>query len=227
MSNRIGTLAETSLHADLKRWIGRSGDKFEVMVDGYFIDIVRGSQLIEVQTGNFGSMKRKLTQLLEDHPVLLLHPVAAEKWIVRETAVGEPISRRKSPKHGQILDIFRELIRLPHLLPHPNLRVGVLLVQQEDVLRDDGQGSWRRRHWSMHDRRLLAVQSQHIFAEIEDWLTLLPPQLERPFSNKQLAHALGINNNLAQRMTYTLRHCGGLSVVDKDGNALLYDISHG
>jgi 6-phosphofructokinase len=32
-----------------------------------------------------------------DHEVRLLHPVAREKWIVRQTAVGEAISRRKSP----------------------------------------------------------------------------------------------------------------------------------
>jgi hypothetical protein len=222
MANGIGTLAEKSLHAGIKAWYGRAGDQFEVAVDGFVIDIVRGEQLIEIQTGNFGAMKRKLPRLLENHELLLLYPVAAEKWIVRQTAVGEPVSRRKSPKRGQIADVFRELVYIPHLLAHPNLTIGVLLTQQEEILRDDGRGSWRRKRWSIHDRRLLEVVSLETFAEPVDFLRLLPGDLVRPFTNKQLAAALHIRPNLAQRMTYTLRHAGALGVDGRDRNGIQY-----
>jgi hypothetical protein len=65
----IGRLNEKSLHADLKQWLAQPGDQFEVAIDGFVIDIVRGDKLIEIQTRNFGAMKRKLTQLLDHHPV--------------------------------------------------------------------------------------------------------------------------------------------------------------
>ncbi len=223
--NEIGTLAEKSLHAGIKEWYGRSNDQFEVQLDGFIIDIVRGEQLIEIQTRHFGAMRRKLSRLLEAHPVLLLHPIAQEKWIVRQTAVGQPISRRKSPKKGQALDLFSELMRIPHLLPHPNLVVGALLTQQEEIWRDDGQGSWRRKGWSLYDHRLLGVVGLHTFATPADLLTLLPPTLPQPFTNRHLAQLAKIQPYLAQRITYTLARCGVVEQVGKEGRANLYRFS--
>jgi hypothetical protein len=37
----IGTLMETSLHAALKEWYAQPGDRTEVPMDGYVIDLVR------------------------------------------------------------------------------------------------------------------------------------------------------------------------------------------
>ncbi|MCB8976936.1 MAG: hypothetical protein H6657_05860 [Ardenticatenaceae bacterium] len=222
--NEIGTLAEKSLHAGIKEWYGRSGDQFEVQVDGFFIDIVRGEQLIEIQTRHFGAIKRKLGRLLDNHPVLLLHPIAQEKWIVRETAVGQPISRRKSPKKGQALDLFSELMRIPHLLPHPNLVVGALLTRQEEIWRDDGQGSWRRKGWSLHDHRLLEVVGLHTFATPAELLTLLPPDLPQPFTTRHLARQGKLKLNLAQRITYTLSRCDVIAQVGKEGRSNLYRV---
>ena len=79
----IGTLSEKSLHSALKAWYARAGDQLEVKVDGFHIDIVRGKALIEIQTTNFSSQKRKLNTLIEKHPVRLVFPIAQEKWIIR------------------------------------------------------------------------------------------------------------------------------------------------
>ena len=62
--HQIGTLNEKSLHAALKEWYALPGDRFEVAVDGFVADIVRGEQLIEIQTRSFPAMKRKLRRLL-------------------------------------------------------------------------------------------------------------------------------------------------------------------
>ena len=219
---QIGTLAEKSLHAGIKEWYGRPGDQFEVKVDGFVIDIVRGQQLIEIQTRHLGALKRNLNRLLPHHPVLLLHPIPQEKWIVRQTAVGEPVSRRKSPKKGQLFDLFSELMRIPHLLARPNLTVGALLTQQEEIWRDDGQGSWRRKGWSLYDHRLLSVLDLHTFATPDDLLRLLPPDLSQPFTNRQLAKLAGLRLNLAQRVTYTLVRCQVLEQCGKEGRSNLY-----
>ena len=213
-----------SLHAGIKEWYGRSQDQFEVKVDGFIIDIVRGDKLIEIQTRHFGAIKRKLNRLLDSHPVLLLHPIAQEKWIVRQTAVGEPISRRKSPKKGQPLDLFSELMRIPHLLPHPNLTVGAVLTQQEEIWRDDGQGSWRRKGWSLHDHRLLrrcglahlchANRSAHHAARFCPSRLPIVTLLKPP----------NCASNLAQRITYTLSRCGALEQCGKIGRANAYQL---
>ena len=79
----IGSLKETSLHAALKDWAGKPGDRFEFPIDGYLIDIVRDDLLIEIQTRNFSMIKAKLERLLENHKVHLIHPIAQEKWIIK------------------------------------------------------------------------------------------------------------------------------------------------
>lgn len=223
----IGTLSEKSLHADLKRWVSRPGDEIEVPLENYVIDVVRGEQLIEIQTANFTALKRKFANLLVNHPIYLLHPIAQTKWIVRQTAEGAFVSRRKSPKRGKVWDVFKELVRIPHLLPHENLTIGVLLTEQEEILQDDGQGSWRRKRWSIADRRLVRVVEEVRFGSLADWVGLLPAGLPSPFTNKDLAKLAQIPPRLAQRTTYTLRHAGGLEVVGKAGNAFCFQKKHG
>ncbi|MCB8991067.1 MAG: hypothetical protein H6664_07020 [Ardenticatenaceae bacterium] len=199
--------------------------QFEQPVDGSIIDIVRGDLLIEIQTGNFSAIKAKLAKLLPAHPIRLVYPIAQEKWIVRETAVGQPISRRKSPKRGQLHDVFAELVRIPHLLPHPNLTLELLLTQQEEIWRDDGKGSWRRKGWSIHDRRLLQVLHSATFTTPADLLTLLPTNLPSPFTNRELATAMHGRMRLAQQITYTLRQCHLLTITGKQGNAHMFQFT--
>lgn len=219
----IGTMRENSLHAALKKRLARPGDEFEVEVDGYFVDIVHGDLLIEIQTGNFTALKGKLGRLLPNHPVCVVYPIAQERWVRRITAEGEQISYRKSPKRGRIEELFLELVRLPRLVIHKNFSLKVLLIQEEVVWRDDGQGSWRRKGWSVADKVLLDVLSFRDFHGPGDYLGLLPDGLGRPFSNKDLAGALGMRGRLAGKMTYCLRKMGVIEVVGKDGRAHLYD----
>jgi len=217
----IGTLRENSLHAALKAYYARPSDEIEAKLDGYYIDVRRGDTLLEIQTGSFSHIKRKLTKLLDEYLVLLIYPIPYEKWIVRISEENEPISRRKSPKRGQPVDAFRELLRIPHLLPHPNLTVELVLTREEQVLRDDGKGSWRRKRWSVYDRRLLDVVKQVRLASTTDYLALLPP-LDEPFTNKELANALRIRPNLARKITYTLTKVGWLEEVGKRRRAKLF-----
>jgi hypothetical protein len=184
---------------------------------------VRGDLLIEIQTGNFSALKRKLARLLDHHSVQLIYPISQEKWIVRQTAAGDSLSRRKSPKRGRVLDVFHQLVYIPHLLTHPKFSLEVLLTHEEEILRDDGRGSWRRKRWSLHDRRLLDVVDGAKFLSSADFWAVLPATLPQPFTNADLATALRCRPPLAQKITYTLRRMGGLRLMGKRGKALLYE----
>jgi hypothetical protein len=220
-SRKIGILAEKSLHASMKRWYSQPGDKIEKKVDGFIIDIVRDGQLIEIQTGNFSQIRRKLVYLLRDHQVHLVHPIPIEKWIVRQTPEGEVIGRRRSPKRGKVVDIFPELVRIPNVVMHPHLIIEVLLTRQEEIRRKNGKGR-RSRTWSVFDHRLLEVVDGVTLATLGDFESLIPDSLKRPFTNRDLAGALERPLNIAQTMTYTLRRIGAVSEVGKRGNAILY-----
>ena len=219
----IGVWNEKSLHAALKEYYARPGDQLEVRVDGFIVDIVRGDLLIEIQTRNLSAIQRKLRALLGQHPVRLIHPIAAEKWIVRMTASGKKvIGRRKSPKVGRLADLFEELVSIPDLINHPNLVFEIALVQEEEIRRADGKGSWRRRGQSVHDRKLLKVMETITFEKKEDFVRFLPEGLEQPFSNASLAHHLGSPVHAVRRMTYCLKRMGVIEEVGKNRNQLLF-----
>jgi hypothetical protein len=222
-SSGIGQLAERSLHAALKEYLRQPGDEVEVKLGRYVIDLVRDDLLIEVQTRHLYALRPKLAALLDaGHRVHLVHPLPAERWIVRQDAAGRPLGRRKSPKRATVYDIFGELVRIPDLAAHPALTVEVLLIREEDIWRDDGQGSWRRGRWSVVDRRLLGVAATATLREPADYLALLPPSLPQPFTTRRLAEALHCHASLAQKMAYTLRRMALLEAAGKEGRSILY-----
>jgi hypothetical protein len=218
----IGNLRETALHAALKDWYARPGDEMEAQVAGYFIDLRRGDTLIEVQTRNFSALKRKLTALLENYAVVLVHPVAQEKYIVRQAKNGKPLSRRKSPKRGQVVALFDELVSLPELAAHPRFSLEIVLTREEEISREGRGGSWRRRGWKIVDRRLLEVLGRVTFTSVRDYAAFLPEALPEVFTTRDLAALGSYPLHLAQKMTYCLRRMGALDVVGKRRNAVLY-----
>ena len=80
----VGVLREGPLHAAIKAALAQPGDRLEVPVGRFVIDLVRADgELVEVQTGGFGPLRDKLRVLLAEHRVRIVHPVAAERRIVR------------------------------------------------------------------------------------------------------------------------------------------------
>ena len=94
----IGLLNEKSLHSALKHWYAKPGDRLEFPLDGYIVDILRGDQVIEIQTGNFSSIKHKMRNLSCRHRVSLfiLWPTNVGLWrfLVRSKARSRDGSRQ-------------------------------------------------------------------------------------------------------------------------------------
>ena len=220
----IGLLNEKPLHASLKQWYARPGDRLEVAVDGYVIDIVRDDLLIEIQTGNFASIKSKLTKLVRSYRVRLVYPIVQEKWIVRSaTCNGKGVIRRKSPKKGRMEDLFWELVSIPQLLLNPNFSLEVLMIRGEEVRRYNEAKRRVRRGWLIEGRRLLDVMDQRSFGQPADWLRFLPDGLEL-FTTSDLAGRMNTRRDLAQKMAYCLREARMIELIGKRGRSSLYRV---
>lgn len=214
---------EYSLHSSIKSWYAMPGDRFEAKVDGYIIDMVRDYLLIEIQTGNFAGIRKKLKTLTKSHPLLLLYPIPVEKWIVYVNESGEELlGRRKSPKRGKPKDVFGELVSIPEMISNENLTLVLLMTKEEEVRCRDGRGSWRRKGVSIRDRRLLEIIETIEFHKPSDFLRFLPKYLDEPFTNKTLAREGRISVYEARRMTYCMKKMGCVEVVGKKGNAQLF-----
>lgn len=216
-------LNDKPLHAALKEWYAQPNDRFEVSIDGFVVDIVRGHLLVEIQTRNFAAIKRKLAKLTVRHPVRLVYPIAREKWIIK-LAEGRhsQFSRRKSPKRGAFEHVFEELVSFPELLLNPNFSIELLLIQEEEVRRYDTTRRWRRKGWVTYQRQLLQVMEKRLFQVPADMGALVPSALAEPFTTFDLALAIAKPRRLAQKMVYCLRLMGCITPTGKRGNAILY-----
>ena len=170
----IGVLREGPLHAAVKALLAEPGDRLEVPVGRFVIDLVRADgELVEVQTGGFGALGKKLDALLDDHRIRVVHPVAAERRIVRVDEHGEVLGARRSPKRATAVAVFDKLVAFPSLLTHPNLTIEVLLLR-EDHIRRPQPTTTRRRTRDPGERRLVEVLDRVALRTPEDILAALP-----------------------------------------------------
>ena len=208
----IGELNESSLHKALKARYMEPELSAEVLFEGYVVDLLGKEEIIEIQTANFSGLKAKLRKLLDERDVRLVYPLPKDKWIVKLSSEGEVLSRRLSPKHCHFDDAFHELVYIAEMLSRPNLKVEILLIQEEEIRVDDGRGSWRRKGVSIRDHRLLNVLSSVTLENPRDYLCFLPDCLGETFTNQNLAEAGRLTVSLARKITYTLRKMGLLEV---------------
>lgn len=238
----IGILSERSLHAALKRQFAQPSDGVEVKIDGYWIDIVRpwpvdageaaapppSPLLIEIQTSGFSAIQAKLRDLLARYRVHLIHPIATERWIVKQDADGRELGRRRSPSKGHAAHICEALVGCADLLAHANLTIETLLIREEEIRQPNDlpqKGRWWR-EWKSVDRRLVEICERQLYEVPGDLLGLLPTPLPDTFTSGELARAMRIPLALAQRVTYCLRHLKLISEAGRRGRAKVYALAN-
>ncbi|MFT7644160.1 MAG: hypothetical protein ACI9G1_005926, partial [Pirellulaceae bacterium] len=136
---------ETSLHRQLKDIYAKADAQLEVPLGRYRIDVVSDGDLVEIQHGSLAAIRDKVADLLaQDHRVLVVKPIVARKYLVKQDAKsGQVVSRRLSPKRGTVVDLFDELVYFTRVFPHKNLAIEVPLVEIEEY-RYPGHGRRRR-----------------------------------------------------------------------------------
>jgi hypothetical protein len=214
---------ETSLHRELKEFYCDDAAGREVCVEGYRIDAIVEGTLIEIQQASLGAFRQKIKKLLERHDVIVVKPLSALKTIVRlKRRNGPAASRRISPRHETIYDLFDDLVHFVDVFPHPRLTLEVLLTEQEETRIPKRKRWYRSKDYSIADRRLIAVRGRHIISSAADLSRLLPDGLEETFTTADIARLAKIPRWLAQKMAYCLRRVGSVAIAGKRRSAVLY-----
>ena len=216
---------ETSLHRQLKERYAEGGGLTEQKLGRYRIDVVRGTQLVEIQLSSLSSIRDKIRTLLKKHDVLVVKPIVAKKLLIKQDGPeGRVLTRRLSPKRGKIWDIFEELVFFTRVFPHPRLAIEVVLVEVEEW-RYPGHGRrrrWRRNDQVVADQKLVSVGQTIRLSTAADLVDLVPAKLPKQFHTGHLADLAGIHRSVAQRIAYCLREMKAIEHVGKQGNALVY-----
>jgi hypothetical protein len=216
----IGTLAESPLHRALKDCYAAPGDRIECRVGGHVVDIVKPGLAVEIQTGSFSRLARKLDALLPVIDVKLVFPACLKRWIVNYDPEAQTLRRRKSPKENGYDEVFLHLVSIARYLAHPRLTLDVVGTSQEELRAPTTKR--RRARWSTIERRLLDIEEIKIVHEPADLLTLLDGIVPACFTTRELGTAIGRHQFFAQKVAYVLRHCGLYEVIGKERNALVY-----
>jgi hypothetical protein len=216
------------LHLQMQEYYAGDSGACEVQIDSFRADVLRDGVIFEIQTGNLRGIRPKIARLLDDWPVVVVHPVALRTTIVY--CDGDPpieARRRKSPKRGNALDAFAEAVSVVGLLQHINFTLEVPLVEVEDMRRkhtEDEKERIRRRRkrrrnsipeWTTINRRMTNLDSVVRLDSPDDGLQFIPESLPDEFTSAMFGEATGMSPYRARQVTYTLRHMGTLDVVGR------------
>ncbi len=224
----IGTLGEKTLHAALKNFYEPNDAFHEVKAEGFVADIMRNGEIIEVQTGNFNNLRKKLDVFLKAYNVTIVYPIIHEKWLywINEKT-GELSKKRKSPKRGSFYDAFYELYKIKPYLDNPNLRISLVLVDADEYRLLDGWSADGKKGSSRYDRIPKELVDELYIEGVSDYLCLMPKGLPARFTASEYARQAHIAPKYARLAVNIFSYLGIVARVGKSGRSYLYEIARG
>jgi hypothetical protein len=224
----IGSLTEKSLHRRLKElYSGKRGARTEVKVGNYIVDVWMRDKIIEIQTGNFSTIKQKLQFLLKDHKVRLVYPLIHKKTLIYCDEQGAEIRRSRSSKRQTFAHATRQLYCLAELLGDPHLEIELLLTELEEdrikVPLPPGKSLSRyTREFRRGDCRLLNITQAQLYQTREDYRSFLPPELPQTFTIQDAAPLVLGGLRQARLIFGFLKKLNLIQPAGKEGRAVVY-----
>ena len=219
----IGTLNEHTLHLALKHYCEPNAVYHEIPCMGFVADILRGGEIVEIETRSFANVKRKLDAFLEEHTVTVVYPIAVRKWVIWiDPATGALSEKHRSPKKGRSLDVVYELYKLLPYLTHPRFRLKLILCEVEEYKRRDGWSHDGKRGATREERIPIGFLGEQTFACPADYERLADVIPDGEFTAAAFAKA----NKLKGRYPwYALKILTAVGIVEQcgqRGRAFLY-----
>lgn len=221
----FGTLQEKTVHAVMKLYYEPDTDYHEVPIEGYIADIYTGSRIIEIQNGNFNRLREKLKAFLPEYKVMVVLPIPHNKWLIyMDGESGELSPKRKSPVMGSIYSAFPELYKIKDYLMHPNISFAFPLIDMDEYKLLQKQGRGRRKKGVRYDRMPIDLYDEIIIERVEDFVQVIPYELNERFTAKEFAAAAHIHRDLASLTLHVLYNMKLVDRVGKKGREYLYEV---
>ncbi|MDR1147847.1 MAG: hypothetical protein LBK66_04380 [Spirochaetaceae bacterium] len=224
----IGVENESSLHRALKNAYAGEGGKTEIANGAYVCDCVNSAgDIIEIQTGSFAPLSKKLPRLSGSNRIKIVHPIIEEKYIALYDNDNNLMRMRKSPKKGCKWDLFNALVYAPLLPLLPRLSVELAVVDVLEERKADGKGSWRRGGVSVQDKHLQKYKQTIPLYGLKDYLQFIPFKKSETFTAASLADKSGIKPALARKTIYVLQRLNLIEQIGKCGRSKLFCAARG
>lgn len=222
----FGTLKEKTIHQIMKLYYAPNEDMHEVPINGYIADVFTGTEIIEIQNGNFNKMREKLASFLPEYDVTVVYPIPHTKWLLWvDEMSGEVSGKHKSPKTGNGYVAFPELYKIKSFLADPHLHFRFPLLDMEEYRLLNGWSKDKKRGSSRYDRVPVSFHEEIVVDSIRDYLQFVPFDLEDGFSNAEFAKRAKLKKEESNVVLNVLFSLGILKRIGKKGNAYLYAVA--
>jgi len=219
----IGTKNESTLHRKLKFQYAGPGGKTEAAVGDFVADGINAlGEYIEVQTGSFAPLKKKIKEFSSLGKVRIIHPIAVTKRIEVYNKKGKLLYRRKSPKKGTPWNIFDALLHAPELPLSKNVTIELAMLDVTEKRVKDGKGSWRRKGVSIKDKEMSAWHERILFKKPKDFLLFIPFKKNEEFTVSSLAEKTGVQTDTARKALYVLTKMNVVMRIGRKNRAWVY-----
>jgi hypothetical protein len=213
--NSVGTLSEHRLHSAIKYYVQPDMEFHEVRVNGFICDAVReDGEVLEIQTGSFYPLRKKLERLLPSRPVTVIYPVVTEKRLLVTYEESGECSIRKSPKKATIYNAFAELYRIRDFLSNENFHFRIISVTCDDHRLYLGTKEAKKPFQKpvKTERIPVSLVGDVSFRSMKELRSVLPSDLPENFDSKILSDMAKIPADLAR---ITLRVITELGITEQ------------
>ena len=225
IKDSIGLLQEHTLHRVLKFYISLDECNHEHKVNKMYADVKIDNKIFEIQTKSFNALRKKLDIFLEEYDVTIVYPVALNKNIYLTNDFGELLSNKKSPKHGNALDILWELYKIKQYLLNNKLHFKIIMLDI-DEFRVEKEKTWKCRKGFERENqiprkinRVYDIKSHFDFKSI-----LLEYDFPEVFTSKAFSKVTKLTIKKATTALNVLTYLNVVERIGKEKNSYLYKI---
>ncbi len=222
----IGTYGEKTVHAVLKNYFEPYPDSHEQKIGGFVADIVGEDGIIEIQTGGFEKLRKKLEVFLSVSRVTVVYPIPRNKWLISiDPLTGEYGKRRKSPVTGVPADVFPELYKIKPFLANENFRLCIIMLDVDEYRappESSGLKRGRRRGYVRYDRIPRELAEEIYIGGENGWGYFIPDGLPEEFTSYDFGKLSGVGQKYGSFMLNILTDAGAAERIGKRGRSYLY-----
>lgn len=219
----IGTLSEKTIHSVFKHYYEPNVENHEIKIHNFIADIVRDNEIIEIQTGQFNKLRRKIETYIPDYNLTIIYPITITNsihWI--NPATGEIQKPRKSPKRGSIYSVFPELYKIKSSLNNPSISIRLPLINSDEYRYLDGWSKDKKKGATKCDKIPTKLIDEILINNMDDYKVFIPDELKDVFSSKDFSKKAKISLKLSQSTLNILNYLEVVKRVGKSGNSYLY-----
>ena len=220
----INTYNEKRLHLSLKKFCEEDESCHQVPIGPYIADILRGNEIIEVQTGSFAPMREKIRYYLEntDFSVTVIKPIPHIKWCVWiDRKSGDISPRKRSPKKYLPRDYLRDWYYLSEFLGNERLTLKFFLLEEEEY-RFTGWSRDKKRGSRCYERVPLSLVDIVSYCSPEDYLEFFPESLPQSFSATEYSVLAKTRGYATYSALKILESLGFIRKGEKEGRSFIY-----